>query len=251
MAIFVFAKRTIFCHVEAEYEGGSGVFTSQSKSRLKNLATGFLGIAFAIAGTAAGSFAGSNPGMDRNGNSVVAAHTPGAPITINPLNEFEFRGTGSLVSNVFGAACSGQQCTASAGTCGCLTYSGTGKGTKVGFGATWTYNQTTNDDDVVPTGLGDDRCFPTEGDGTITSQDGNNSIAFHANGWACEFSGLTFFNTDNTVYLSPGTGNLANAHGTANLAISTEFASSNTFFNIDGMYQGSADTDSHHPTRKR
>src|SRR5579885_2164159 len=251
MAIFVFAKRTIFCHVEAEYEGGSGVFTSQSKSRLKNLATGFLGIAFAIAGTAAGSVAGSNPGMDRNGNSVVAAHTPGAPITINPLNEFEFRGTGSLVSNVFGAACSGQQCTASAGTCGCLTYSGTGKGTKVGFGATWTYNQTTNDDDVVLTGLSDDRCFPTEGDGTITSRDGTDSIVFHASGWGCEFGGLTFFNTENTIYLSPGVGNLANARGTAHLAISTEFESSSTFLNIDGIYQNSAALGSRDPNPAR
>jgi len=216
------------------------LFTAERKPRLRILAAGFLGAVLAIGGTAAGSYAGSNSGMDQKGNSAAANNRQGALITHSPLREFEFQGTGTLVSNVFGVTCPGQECTASAGDCGCLTYSGTGRGTKVGFGATWTYNQTTNDDDVVLTGLSDDRCFPTEGDGTITSRDGTDSIVFHASGWGCEFGGLTFFNTENTIYLSPGVGNLANARGTAHLAISTEFESSSTFLNIDGIYQNSA-----------
>jgi hypothetical protein len=227
------------------------VFASQSKSRLKRLVAGFGGAILVIAGTAAGSYAGSNPGMDQNGNPVATTKKPGALITHSPLKGFEFRGTGTLVSNVFGVTCPGQKCTASTGDCGCLTYSGTGRGTKVGFGATWTYNQTTNDDDVVLTGLSDDRCFPTEGDGSITSRDGTDSIVFHASGWGCEFGGLTFFNTENTIYLSPGAGNLANARGTAHLAISTEFESSSTFLNIDGFYQNSVALGSRDPNPAR
>jgi hypothetical protein len=227
------------------------MLVSRGKFRFRILTAGLLGIGLAIAGMAASSYAASNPGTDQNGNAVASAHKTDTTISVNPLKEFEFRGTGSLVSSVFGEACESQVCTASMGTCGCLTYSGTGNGTKVGYGATWTYNQTTNDDDIIMTGLLGDRCFPTEGDGTITSSDGNNSVVFHSSGWACEFGGLTFFNTNNTIYLSPGTGKLASAYGTANLAMSTEFASSNAFLNIDGMVQCSKLEAARHGLRKK
>jgi hypothetical protein len=218
------------------------MFVSHGKPKSQILVTGLLALVFAIAGTAARSQAGSNPGMDQNGQAVAQAQAlPKVALTV--LNEFEFEGTGSITSNVFGSACNALACTASAGTCGCLTYSGTGSG-DLGSGATWTYNQTTNDDDVVNTGpltgTFADRCFATEGDGKLTSKGGTNSLKFNASGWACEFGGITFFNIDNTIYLSGGTGTFKNAIGTANLAASAQFSNGNTIMRIDGVVQTTA-----------
>jgi hypothetical protein len=185
------------------------MFLTQGKFRFQILATGVLGLVLAIAGTA------------------VTSHAAG-------IKSFSFTGAGSLVSSDAGA-CGAQTCMASSGDCGCLTYSGTGKGTKIGAAA-WTLNQTTNNDDVVLTGLGSpsDRCYPTESDGTLTSKNGQHSLVFHTSGWSCEFGGEAFFAIDNTIYLSPGSGKFSSTHGAANMAATVEFSSGDTILSING-----------------
>jgi hypothetical protein len=215
----------------------AGMSATRGNFRFQILAAGLLGLGLTVAGVATQAGAQSNPGPAKNGQPVVA-HQAGKKDFGGFVSPFEFGGTGTLTSSVFGAACEGQTCTTSQGgsaTCGCLTYSGVGKGILIGP-LSWTFNQTTNDDDVVLTGLNGDRCFPTEGDGALTAKNGD-TLNFSASGWACEYGGQALFNIDNTITLGSGTGRFANASGTANMAGSLNFGTSNTVLSIDGVIQ--------------
>ncbi|HUY18796.1 MAG TPA: hypothetical protein VMV15_06175 [Candidatus Binataceae bacterium] len=211
---------------------------TRGKFGFQILAAGLLGLGLTVAGVATQAGAQSNPGMAKNGQPVVA-HQAGKKDFGGFVSSFEFGGSGTLTSSVFDAACEGQTCTTSQGAnaiCGCLTYSGTGNGTKIGP-VSWTFNQTTNDDDVVLTGLNGDRCYPTEGDGVLTAWNGD-TLNFSASGWGCEYGGQALFNINNTITLGSGTGRFANAAGTANMAGSVDFSTSNTVLSIDGVLQG-------------
>ncbi|HLW71834.1 MAG TPA: hypothetical protein VKS22_14565 [Candidatus Binataceae bacterium] len=133
-----------------------------------------------IAGAMVGSAFAAQPGTYAAGAPAASTHLTSSSSTLK-ISKFSVLGTGTAGAGFLGT-CFGETCNASAGDCFCEQFSGTTTAPILGR-STWTVDFTENDDDTTNTGNGG-RCFPSEGELTITSAKGD--IRAEISGPACQ-----------------------------------------------------------------
>lgn len=136
----------------------------------------------------AGAALAAQPGTYVSGAPAASSQVTNKASTLK-ITKFSALGTGTVGSG-FSGTCFGEVCNASSSDCFCEVFTGTTKAPILGQ-STWTVDFTENDDDTTNTGNGG-RCFPSEGELTITSSKGD--IRAEISGPGCQnlLSGSSF-----------------------------------------------------------
>jgi hypothetical protein len=189
-----------------------------------------------------------NTGCGKGFNEVSTASPTATPLptavpsaTATALGQsFSLRGE-SAQTGAMAGTCSGQTCSASAGDCECLTFSGTLLSSVLG-NLTWTASLTLNLDDCIATGISNGSCC--NGDGLFNAVKGSGASAstmvLSFTGPECldgNSGGASSLQANFAVLPASSTGTFANSTGTGQFNLFSNEADGSGYVSALGEIQ--------------